>query len=263
VGLSQRQIAAVWGPGCYHGVKAAVRLFGGGVVTVRPAVVPAVEALDAVLRRWNYATRAAVTGAYVCRQKVGGGGVSNHSFGTALDINWDRNPYGRRLVTDMPAGMRAEVKAIRTNNGRQVWGWGGDWSGNKDAMHWEMICLPGDLATGIAGRTAAVAPPTRAPSASAAPTVAPAVPTPPVVASPRPPLLFAPEEDDEMRIIQHAPTGAARLLNGGALFDLIAESYNYYRNELGVRVDVVDQLRWDIWHACSADGNALNRELKR
>lgn len=105
--------------------------------------------------------------------------------------------------------------------------------------------------------------PVRAPSTSAAPTVAPAVPTPPVVASPRPPLLFAPEEDDEMRIIQHAPTGAARLSNGGMLFDLIAEGYNYYRNELGVRVVVCDQLRWDIEHACHADGNALNRELKR
>lgn len=258
MGLSQRQIAAVWGPGCFRGRKAVVHLFGGAAVSVRPAVVPAVEALDACLRAHGYRARAGVTGAFVCRQKVGGGGVSNHSFGTAVDLNWDRNPYGRRLVTDMPAGLRAAIKAISTNNGRRVWGWGGDWSGNKDAMHWEIICAPGDLASGIAGRTAAVSPPVRVPSAS--PTVAPTAP-PSVAAAPSRPGLFAPEEDDIMRIIQHT-SGAARLSHGGMLFNLTAASYDYYRGR-SVEVVVCNQAAWDIEHAAHVDGDAMRSELAR
>jgi hypothetical protein len=45
--------------------------------------------------------------------------------------------------------MIDDIKAIRTGNGKQVWRWGGDYRGNKDAMHFENIVSPADLATGI------------------------------------------------------------------------------------------------------------------
>src|SRR5690606_27368692 len=70
----------------------------------------------------------------------------------ALDgfiLTGNSNPYQRQLKTDMPSGMRGAIKSIRTNNGKQVWAWGGDWSGNKDAMHWYICCTPRDLAYGI------------------------------------------------------------------------------------------------------------------
>ena len=171
--LSQSQIAAVWGPACRKVARPTIALHGAGKVTVDPRIVDAVRALNACLVRWNYRTRYADTGAYVCRQKVGGNGYSNHSYGTALDLNWQTNPYGRVLRTDMPAGMREAIKAIRTNNGRQVWAWGGDWRGNKDAMHWEIVCTPADLATGIRGgtTTGGSQPPAPAPAPNPQPVV--------------------------------------------------------------------------------------------
>lgn len=59
---------------------------------------------------------------------------SNHSWGTAVDLNWQRNPMSNRLVTDIP-----EAVAVLW----EEWGfnWGGRWVANggrlADAMHFE------------------------------------------------------------------------------------------------------------------------------
>jgi peptidoglycan hydrolase-like protein with peptidoglycan-binding domain len=52
--------------------------------------------------------------------------------------------------------MVEEIEALRTNNGKQVFRWGGDWDGDGleddttyDAMHFEIACTPADLKTGI------------------------------------------------------------------------------------------------------------------
>lgn len=144
-------------------------------------LTPAYRALDACLKVHNYKPRAADTGAYNCRKITGGTGYSLHAYAPgarfvfwsgarvtmalAVDVNWQSNPYGPRLVTDMPREMVAAIKAIRTVTGRQVWRWGGDYSGNKDAMHFEIVCHPSDLATGID--------PSTLPAAKAAPSPAP------------------------------------------------------------------------------------------
>lgn len=125
----------------------------------------AYAALDAILKKHNYAPRSGVTGAYNCRKITGGSGYSLHSYGPAdrftfwngltiatslaVDINWDKNPYGPRLVTDMPRAMVDEIEALRSNNGMQVWRWGGYYAGNKDGMHFEIVCGPADLAKGV------------------------------------------------------------------------------------------------------------------
>lgn len=148
------QLREWWAPPC-TGPFSRVLLFGEGVVSVRPQIVDAVAALDACLRAHDYRTRKADTGAYSCRQITGGTGYSLHAFATALDINWTSNPYGAQLVTDMPPAMVAAIKAIRTKGGKQVWRWGGDYAGNKDAMHFEIVCSPADLAVGIDPATVA------------------------------------------------------------------------------------------------------------
>lgn len=138
--------------------------------TMRPAYV----ALDAILRKWGYRPRPAVTGASNCRRITGGTGYSLHAYrdgeqfgfwsgvavtmAVAVDINWDRNPYGPRLVTDMPRGMVEEICALRTGNGVQVWGWGGLYKGNTDAMHFELHCTAADLRTGVRGPASPVDP---------------------------------------------------------------------------------------------------------
>jgi hypothetical protein len=142
------QLRSWWSPAC-TGPFTTVSLHGAGRVTVRSSVVHAVKALNAVLVKHDYRTRAADTGGYNCRKITGGTGWSLHAYGTAIDLNWLSNPYGPTLITDMSWAMVAEIKAIRTNSGQQVWRWGGDYAGNKDAMHFEVVCHPADLATGI------------------------------------------------------------------------------------------------------------------
>lgn len=139
----------------------------------------AYRALDTVMHRHDYHPRPGVTGAYNCRKITGGSGYSLHAYGVgdiftfwtgvrcatslAVDINWDTNPYGPRLVTDMPRPMIDDIQAIRTNSGAQVWRWGGYYRGNKDAMHFEIVCSPSDLATGIDPATVRSATPDAAP----------------------------------------------------------------------------------------------------
>jgi hypothetical protein len=147
---STAQLRAIWGPPCRISTV-TIKLYGEGRVTVDRRIAGAVYALNRVLARHRYRTRYADTGAYVCRRITGGSGYSLHAYGIALDINWLSNPYGRRLVTNMPRGMVNEILAIRTNSGDQVWGWGGNYSVHKDAMHFEVVASPAEIASGIRG----------------------------------------------------------------------------------------------------------------
>lgn len=151
--LNTTQLRSAWAPPC-TGPWAKIRLHGEGAVTVRPAIVDAVRALNAALIRWDYRTRSGDTGAYNCRRITGGTGYSLHAYGIALDLNWTTNPYKKPpVVTDMDARMIADIKGIHTGNGKQVWRWGGDYKGNVDSMHYEVVCTPADLMTGIVGMT--------------------------------------------------------------------------------------------------------------
>lgn len=150
--LTQSQLRSYWAPRC-TGPWATVSLYGAGKVTVRPVIVEAVKALNQILTAYGYTTRYSDTGAYVCRQNTSGTGWSLHAYGIAMDINWNSNPYSSTLRTDMfrygDGRMPYRICDIRTNNGKQVWNWGGNWSGNKDAMHYEIVCTPADIRTGI------------------------------------------------------------------------------------------------------------------
>ncbi len=129
-------------------------------------LVPAYEALNLILKKYGYRPRQGVTGSFNCRPITGGTRYSLHAYkggdtfvfwtlvavtiAVAVDINWDKNPYGPNLVTDMPRAMVDEICALRTIDGLQIWRWGGYYSGNKDAMHFEIVVSPAELARGIA-----------------------------------------------------------------------------------------------------------------
>lgn len=124
-------------------------------VTVVKEAVPAYEALAHIMTQWGYKIRAKDTGGYVCRNTASGS-PSPHSTGTAVDINWNTNPatggpYGgaNRLKTDMPRDMVAAILNITTNDGKRVFGWGGNYSSFKDAMHFEIIAPRRSLLTGL------------------------------------------------------------------------------------------------------------------
>lgn len=147
---STQELRDLWGPAC--------KSIGRGILE-------AYIALDLILRKYGYAPRKGVTGAFNCRQITGGAKYSLHAYGPestftfwtgvkvamaiAVDINWDKNPYGPRLVTDMPRAMVDEICALRTLTGHPVWRWGGYYSGNKDAMHFEIVASPSELAAGM------------------------------------------------------------------------------------------------------------------
>ena len=145
--LSQSAIRSSWAPHC-RGPFGTVKLHGNGKVTVKAAAVEATKALNSCLQRWDYQTIYHQTGAFVCRGIAGGRGWSLHAYGIAIDINWQLNPYGGYRY-HIPSSLAAAICRIRTNNGKQVWNWGGYWRGTKDWMHFEIVCSPRDLASGI------------------------------------------------------------------------------------------------------------------
>lgn len=129
------------------------------------------DALISVFEYYGYLLRKADSGSRACREITGGSDYSLHAYflqvairlwnlgitisgGLAADFNWQSNPYGKRLVTDMLIRkdgilMPDRIEGIRTNNGKQVFRWGGYYRGNKDGMHYELVCSNEDLATGI------------------------------------------------------------------------------------------------------------------
>lgn len=129
------------------------------------SVLPALEALDQVFQAHGYRPKAGQTWGYNCRKITGGTGYSLHAYdpgesftfwsgvrinsAIATDVNSLVNPYGPRLVTDMPREMINDILAIRTIDGLQVFKWGGYYSKNKDAMHFEIQVSPEELARGI------------------------------------------------------------------------------------------------------------------
>jgi len=68
-------------------------------------------------------------GGYNYRNKVTGGGLSQHAYGNAIDVNPYANPFGGHS-TDMPD----DISEIAARHGLS---WGGDWRGTKDPMHFE------------------------------------------------------------------------------------------------------------------------------
>jgi hypothetical protein len=148
--LATPQLRKAWPQAC--GVPlTGTDLVQGVRIQCHEKITTAVKALGLVMQAHQYHVRKGDTGAYNCRAITGGSGSSLHSHGIAIDVNWNTNPYRKDnvLVTDMPKAMVKDILAIRTSNGKEVWGWGGNYRKVKDAMHFEIVCAPSDLATGI------------------------------------------------------------------------------------------------------------------
>lgn len=161
----------LWAPGCEdaHGDE----------------IVAMWSAIDDVMIHHGYVPRPGYTSAANCRAITGGKLLSIHSFydrrrrytfrssapghpvtipvAAAVDINSDKNPYGPRLVTDMPEAMWRDWLRVRCNNGAQLLVWGGLFTPNHDAMHIQPGCGPADIRTGIDRSTLPDPTPTPAP----------------------------------------------------------------------------------------------------
>jgi len=62
---------------------------------------------------------------------------SNHSSGTAIDVNAVKHPWGK--VGTFEAGKVPMIQALAKKYGLR---WGGDYHGKKDEMHYEVILTP-------------------------------------------------------------------------------------------------------------------------
>lgn len=100
----------------------------------------------------KFRIKASETCAYVWKNIIGTGTVSQHSYGLAIDVNWNDNPcfYNTDVdVTNGYGGYRPDKnKYSVTQKVINIWKahgfyWGGDWTGKKDTMHFSYTEKPG------------------------------------------------------------------------------------------------------------------------
>lgn len=115
-----------------HAFPSGVR--GGQVHTI----------LGYVARRFHNEVEALATPGnwgYNYRVISGSTSLSNHASGTAIDVNAPRHPLGASGTFSSTQVSR--IRAILSSCNRVV-RWGGDYSGRKDEMHFEINVRPGD-----------------------------------------------------------------------------------------------------------------------
>lgn len=131
-----------WGPGwpnCQSSKMAKAKAPGGAVAQVRKEIVALVETLFAITELEGYRLKPAATGGFNCRPIAGTRIASNHSWGLAIDLNWNDNPYSLIFKSDIPPAV---VNAWESS----CFYWGGRYRIRKDAMHFEFLGGPGDVA---------------------------------------------------------------------------------------------------------------------
>lgn len=163
---SESRRKAAWGPPCT--IPFATVHVAGRALKCHAEAVGAFTVLEDIRAKYGYEAPGSDTGIYNCRH-IGNDPSrpwSAHAWATALDLNWQQNPAGRKLVTDMPEAMIKELQSVKTRSGVYVFMWGGDWDRNPatghsywDAMHWEIVAHPLDLATGFETAAALVSVP--------------------------------------------------------------------------------------------------------
>jgi peptidoglycan hydrolase-like protein with peptidoglycan-binding domain len=82
---------------------------------------------------------------YEQRQVTGGGALSFHAYGTALDINAPWNPYGVALPDPTPYRLPPNTGELLRPLGI-LWGGGPEWGRRRDWMHIENHNSPAELA---------------------------------------------------------------------------------------------------------------------
>lgn len=78
---------------------------------------------------------------YANRSVRGSTSVSNHASATAMDLNAPRHPLGSAPAATLSAKQIAEVRKIVAETDGVV-RWGGDYTGRKDVMHFEINASP-------------------------------------------------------------------------------------------------------------------------
>lgn len=88
--------------------------------------------------------------AFNYREKTGGGSLSNHAYGRAVDINTVQNPYVKGKILLPPNGSyQPNAAGTFTKDASLVkqflalgWKWGGNWTSPTDYQHFEKPLKP-------------------------------------------------------------------------------------------------------------------------
>jgi D-alanyl-D-alanine carboxypeptidase/Putative peptidoglycan binding domain len=126
----EQELNPLFGARCERTRHIPVVVFG---VTLPFAPRGANQLLRAAINAYDVRYRVRRIESFNCRKKTSGRGWSTHAWPVAVDINPDQNPFSSdgMLRTDMP---RAFVEAFTIEG----FGWGGNWRGAKDAMHFSL-----------------------------------------------------------------------------------------------------------------------------
>jgi hypothetical protein len=132
-----------WGSGwprCQESKQTRIKLDNGVRIQVRRELGPLLTMLLNEVGRRGYRIRQGDTGGFCCRQIFRSDGTptgkpSNHSWGLAVDINWDSNKFQKTLKTNLPPWSVSLMWAYG-------FFWGGWYNGTKDAMHFEFVKTP-------------------------------------------------------------------------------------------------------------------------
>lgn len=139
----------VW-PGGVPRSRLGTARFGGIAVTVQRGLVELVETLGACSLERGYKFKPGQCWGYANRPIRGTRVPSNHSRGKALDFNSLANPMQASFRTDIPPAVVADWEACGFY-------WGGRYLARPDAMHFEYIGRPEDVAKHLAKATAILA----------------------------------------------------------------------------------------------------------
>jgi hypothetical protein len=82
------------------------------------------------------------TGGYNPRNIAGSTTLSNHASGTAVDLRWNKHPLGKSgtFTSSQASKIRTQLKYYEG-----VIRWGGDYTGRKDEMHFEINRAIGEV----------------------------------------------------------------------------------------------------------------------
>jgi len=149
-----------WGsgwPACQTSKQLTFSLANGVRLTMRREVAELTRLLLNECVRRGYPIYGNQTGGFNCRAIAGTTIPSNHSWGLAVDVNWNQNPMSNPMRTNIPPWMVSLMWAYG-------FFWGGWYSGAKDPMHFEFIKTPSAAGTLTTALKRALAPkPTRPP----------------------------------------------------------------------------------------------------
>jgi hypothetical protein len=134
-----------WGPGwpnCRAADQVTISVTGGAQFPIRKEIAELVSTLCEATVARGYAIRKPDTWGFNCRPIGGTKTASNHSWGLAVDINWQSNPHRAPLTTDMPSWMPEMWKACGFR-------WGGTYKKKPDTMHYEYMGTPSSVAADL------------------------------------------------------------------------------------------------------------------